>query len=373
MRPVRVLHVYSGNLFGGVERMLVTLAQYRHFCPALEAHFALCFQGLLSEELQTVGAKTHVLGAVRTSQFWTVWRARQQLRESLKSAAYDVVICHLPWTQAMFGPVVRQAKLPLVFWQHGVATGKHWIERWARMTPPDLAMSNSRFTAQTLCTLYPNVPVERLHYPVIIPKHRQCASDRAAVRAELHTPPEATVIIQASRMEALKGHALHIKALGQLRHLPNWICWQVGGAQRPREARYEAHLKRMAAQHGVADRIRFVGQRADVAKLMAAADIHCQPNQRPESFGIAFIEALAAQLPVITTAMGGALEIVDDTCGMLVPPDDVQALAQSLQRLIESPTLRARLGTAGPSRAYHLCNPEQQMARLYAGLSKIIR
>jgi glycosyltransferase involved in cell wall biosynthesis len=373
MRPVRVLHLYSGNLFGGVERLLVTLAQYRHFYPALEAHFALCFQGRLRAELQAAGATPHDLGAVRTRQWWTVWRARRKLREHLRSRAYDVAICHSPWAQAMFAAEVRRATLPLVFWQHGVATGRHWIERWARMTPPDLAISNSRFTAQSLCTVYPNAPVDVLHCPVVLPKSRGCDSDRASVRAELHTPPEATVIIQASRMEAWKGHTLHLQALGMLRHLPNWLCWQVGGAQRPHEARYVEKLKRLAAQHGVADRIRFLGERSDVARLMAAADIHCQPNQAPEPFGIAFIEALSAQLPVLSTAMGGALEIVDDSCGILVPPDDAPALAKSLQHLIESPALRARLGKAGPSRAHHLCDPEQQMARLHTCLSRIMR
>ena len=49
-----------------------------------------------------------------------------------------------------------------------------------------------------------------------------------------------------------------------------------------------------------------------VPRLMAAADIYCQPNTTPEPFGIAFVEALAAGVPVVTTAMGGPLEIVDD-------------------------------------------------------------
>ena len=60
----------------------------------------------------------------------------------------------------------------------------------------------------------------------------------------------------------------------------------------------------------------------DVPRLLAAADIHCQPNISPEPFGIAFIEALAAGLPVVTSAIGGAIEIVDDTCGRLVPASD---------------------------------------------------
>jgi glycosyltransferase involved in cell wall biosynthesis len=78
----------------------------------------------------------------------------------------------------------------------------------------------------------------------------------------------------------------------------------------------------------------FLGQRADVPHLLVAADIHCQPNIEPRAFGIAFVEALYAGLPVVTTAMGGGLEIVDESCGRLVAPDDANALSQVLGSLI---------------------------------------
>ena len=84
-------------------------------------------------------------------------------------------------------------------------------------------------------------------------------------------------------------------------------------------------------------------------------------------FGITFIEALYAGLPVVTTAIGGALEIVDGSCGMLVQPDDPATLAVALRELIENSELRARLGAAGPMRAAALCDPGRQMARLGGG------
>ena len=115
-------------------------------------------------------------------------------------------------------------------------------------------------------------------------------------------------------MESWKGHALHLDALAHLRDLPDWRCWIVGGAQRPHEVAYETMLRRRADTLGLAERVVFTGHRTDVARLLAAADIQCQPNTGPEPFGITFVEAMAAGLPVVTTAMGGALEIVDDSC-----------------------------------------------------------
>ena len=68
------------------------------------------------------------------------------------------------------------------------------------------------------------------------------------------------------------------------------------------------------------ERVAFLGARDDVPDLLAQADIFCQPNQSPEPFGIVFIEALQSGIPVVSSRLGGAAEIVDDTCGILIPP-----------------------------------------------------
>ena len=370
--PLRVLHVHSGNLYGGVETTLVAQVRHREFCPTMELSFALCFDGQFGEELAALGAPLHRLGSVRIRQPVSVLRARARLRDLLRRAPFGVVVMHSAWSQAVFGPVVRAAGLPLVFCLHAEARGKHWLERWASRTPPDLALCNSLFTAGTLRNLYPDARAEVIYNPLISAAPRLTAEERTRLRAELETPEDAVVIVQASRMEALKGHELHLRALALLKETPGWVCWQAGGAQRPAEALYVERLKRLAASLGIEDRVRFLGQRADVPRLLAAADIHCQPNTRPDSFGHAFVEALAARLPVVTTDMGGAKEIVDETCGLLVEPD-VDALASALRRLIHDRALRSRLGAAGPVRARQLCDVGTQLNRIGEVLSDLVQ
>jgi glycosyltransferase involved in cell wall biosynthesis len=368
---MRVLYVHSGNLYGGVETLLVTLARCRDLCPGMEPHFALCFEGRLSEELAVANVPVHLLGNVRVSRPLTVWRSRRVLTDLLGCKRFDVVVCHATWSQAIFGPVARSAGLPLVFWLHDGTNGRHWLERWARLTPPDLALSNSRFTAGTLANIYPRVRSELIYCPVASPNGGHSRADRALVLAELNTPEDAAVIIQVGRMEAWKGHALHLEALGLLRDLPGWVCWQVGGAQRPQEGHYLEDLRNTAAQLGIEKRVHFLGQRLDVPRLLAAADIYCQPNLGPEPFGIAFIEALQARLPVVTTGLGGAREIVDDSCGILVPRDDAKALAGCLRKLIQDPNLREQLGATGPARARTLCDPAARLQQLKNVLAEI--
>jgi glycosyltransferase involved in cell wall biosynthesis len=102
--------------------------------------------------------------------------------------------------------------------------------------------------------------------------------------------------------------------------------------------------------------------------LLAAADIFSQPNLGAEPFGIVFIEGLAAGLPVVTTAMGGPKEIIDESCGIVAPPGDAEAVAAGLRRLIDSADLRSRLGRNGPQRARDLCDPAGRIPDLYQAL-----
>jgi glycosyltransferase involved in cell wall biosynthesis len=368
---MRLLHLHSGNLFGGVETMLLTVAQEGLRAHRLEHEFALAFDGQLAAELRAAGAAVYQIGEVRVRHPLSVRRARRRLAELLGARRYDAVVCHMAWAQAIFAATVRHAGVPEIFWMHDAAAGRHWVERWAALSLPDLAICNSRYTAETLKQIYPQAPARVVHCPVAIAPAGLTARSRGALRAEFDTASDAIVIIQASRMQPWKGHRGHLEALARLRHLPGWVCWQVGGAQRPREREYLTSLTRMARDLGIAERVRFLGQRVDIARLLGAADIHCQPNLQPEPFGIAFIEALGAGLPVVTTAHGGALEIVEDDCGVLVPPGDARALAEALLSLITNPALRTRLGAKGPARAAQLCDPATQIERLAEAVDAI--
>jgi glycosyltransferase involved in cell wall biosynthesis len=368
---MKVLHVYAGNLYGGIETMLSALAAHRRLCPGLEPHFALCWEGRLSRELRAAGAPVHVLGEVRRSRPWTVLRARRRLRRLIARERFDVVVCQAVWSLAVFGPAVRRTGAPLVFWQHDVAAGASAPERAARKTPPDFAICNSRFTQSTIAAIFTGVPSAVLYCPVPLPPPG-LDQDRARVRAEMQTAPGDVVVVQTSRMEAWKGHATHLRALAALRDVPGWTGWMLGGAQRPHEAAYVDGLKAEAARLGIGARVRFPGERTDVARVLAAADVLCQPNAGPEPFGIAFVEAMDAGLPVVTVAQGGALEVVDLSTGILIPPGDAPALADSLRCLVSDPALRARLGAAGRVRARELCDPGTQIRRLHDLLAEVV-
>jgi glycosyltransferase involved in cell wall biosynthesis len=370
---MRVLHLTAGNLYGGIESSLVTIARFAPDCPGLQPAFGLCFKGRLSAELRALRVPVHMLGGVRVRWPWTLLRARRRLSELLARERPDFVICHSCWPHVLFAPAVRSRNLPLIFWAHDLYRGEHWLERWSRMTRPDFIISNSEFTRSFLCNLFPGVRSKVIHQPVPSRAPADWQANRRRIRDALQTPEDAVVIVQASRLERWKGHGLLLDALGRVAGTPKWACWIAGGAQRPHEQPYLGELRQQAASLGIAERVRFLGQRADVANVLAAADIHCQPNTGPEPFGVAFVEALHVGLPVVTTNMGGALEIIDDACGILVPPAAPEALAAALLRLIHDVELRARLGQNGVVRARELCDPASQLHKIVGALRALTR
>ena len=366
---MRVLHLHTGNLYGGVETMLTCLQRHVSAMPECTMTYALTAEGKLAGDLREAGGDVIILPPVRLRSLRGIMTARRAVRALIDSGRFDLVVSHSTWTQAVFGPAVRRTSVPLLFWQHNAFEERHWIERLASFCPPDFAISNSHYSEGTLSRVFPRVDSEVVYYPVERPP--EAGESRSAVRSELQTDDGDTVIIQVSRMERWKGQTLLIDALGHLSGLGGWTCWQVGGAQRDSERQYEREVHELATQKGLADRIRFTGHRHDVSRLLAAADIHCQPNLMPESFGITFIEALYRGLPVVTTRMGGAMEIVEAGSGILVPTADPVQLAAALERLIVSARERAALSKKAPARAAELCHPDAQAARIHAVFSRL--
>lgn len=349
---MRVLHIHSGNLYGGVETFLTMLARFRDLAPAMDMSVALTSDGRIAGELRAAGVPVAMLGETRMSRPFTVWRARRALTSLLRSERFDVIVCHQPWPLAIFGPVAKRHSIPLVLWMHMIAS-RFLLDRLAWRVKPETVVCNSRFTASTLPKS--DRRVEVAYCPIDL------TARPASITARMS---RAVVIMQVSRMEPWKGHTVLLDALGGMRDRPDWTCRVIGGAQRPHEHQYMGSLRARASRLGIADRVEFLGEQRDVRRLLADSDIYCQPNIEPEPFGISFIEAMAAGLPVVTSAIGGPKEIVDETCGVLVPPRDPAALTAALTVLVENRGHRERLGANGPARARALCDPTVQMRRI---------
>lgn len=353
-----LLHVAAGNGYGGIERMLVTMAATPH--PRLAQAFVVAFSGRLERELEAAGATVHRLPSPRASRPLMIWRARRGFASVLERAPAGAVIFHGAWPHAMFAPAARSAGARVGFWQHQPIVRPAWPDRWARRVRPDFIVFNSAFTQAR--PAFPDVPGAVVHCPVSAPVPLS-SDDRRARRAALGASDDDLVVLMAARLERWKGHEVLLDAArsvsgGRVR------IWIAGGVQRREEAAYFDRLAAAVESAGLRAIVSLLGEREDVPVLMQLADVYCQPNLRGEPFGIAIAEAMRAGLPCVVSAPGGAAELLDDSCGIETAPGDAPAVAAALDRLGGDRALRDSMGRSAAERAARLADPMGRLDEL---------
>ena len=172
------------------------------------------------------------------------------------------------------------------------------------------------------------------------------ATGGEAIRAEFGIPANAPLAVVVGRLEPEKGHPTLIEAWPVVHHhFTSAHLLVVGeGSERDR-------LEGLAAAHLRAEiccaSVHFLGRREDVPQILAAADVVVMPSYR-EAQGIAIVEALAANRPVIASNVGGIPEMIrSGENGMLVPSQDPSALASAIALLFRDRALATRLANAG--------------------------
>lgn len=359
---MRLLHLHSGNLYGGIERVLVTLARAgRETGAPLDQRFALFFEGRLAQELRAAGAAPSMLGPAPLRRPWRVLHARRTLARVLTGVRPDIVLVHSPWSAAVGGRTISAHGARCALWLHNPPNHRVWPDGWALRRRFDVVLANSPYTARASA---PRLRVSGWLYPPVPAPPAEARTARAATRSRLGAAERDVVILQASRIERWKGLRDHLDALANLRDVPRWVAWIAGAPQRRSERTFFDELRAVAVAHGIADRVRFLGHRTDIPELMAAADIYSQPSREPEPFGVALVEAMWAARPIVTTTAGGLSDEIGGTCGIVVPRGDPAAIAGALRELVLSAERRHALGGEGPRLAAALCDPSHQLRRL---------
>lgn len=164
---------------------------------------------------------------------------------------------------------------------------------------------------------------------------------RAAARADLGLPPEGLVVLALGRLDQQKGLDVLLEAFARVR-APATLALAGAGPE-------EGALRAQVARLGLAARVVLLGHRADVPRVLAAADVFCMPS-RWEGFGLALVEAMAAGRPCVVSDVD-SLPGVLGGAGLLVPPEDVAALTAALDGLLAEPARRAALGRRARARA----------------------
>lgn len=201
--------------------------------------------------------------------------------------------------------------------------------------------------------------VVTLHNGIDLSRFSRSGGHRAAARAELGIAPDAPVAMTVAVLRPEKGIGDMIDALpAVLRSHPLARYFIVGNGS------HRTALEQAVAARGLEERVRFTGARADIPRLLAAADVFVLPSHT-EALPTVLIEAMAAGLPVVATDVGGIPEMVDrGVSALLVPARSPAMLADAVCRLFSSPIQSAAMGRAGRRIASERFDLDRQAARL---------
>jgi len=219
---------------------------------------------------------------------------------------------------------------------------------------PDLVIANSHAGLVSHRTLgYRPRRAEVVPNGIDTDVYRPDAAARAAVRRELGIAEEAAVVAHVARVDPMKDHAGFLRTMALL---PDVHALVAGAGTESLPAAANVHR---------------LGRRADVPRLLAAADLIVSSSAFGEGFSNAVAEGMATGLPAVATNVGDAATIVGDT-GLVVAPDNPQALADAIRALLsETPDQhvdRGRRARARIAERFSIPRAREQLAKLYDDL-----
>lgn len=278
-----------------------------------------------------------------------LWR---RLAVRLRDARPDLVHTHLIHADLYGIPAARWAGVRgVVSSRHNDDRFRRWLpvralSRWLwRQADAGIAISEA---IRRFAIAYEGVSPQKIHtiHYGLDPASVHAPPDaRTRLRQELGLPADAPLVGSVCRLIEQKGLDNALDGFAQVAAEFPAAHYAIAGDGPLRGA-----LEAQAARLGVADRVHFLGWRADAPAIFAALDVLLAPS-RWEGFGLVFLEAMALGVPVISTRVSAIPEVIaDGETGWLVPPDDPAAIAGALRAALADPDERCRRGEAGRAR-----------------------
>lgn len=175
------------------------------------------------------------------------------------------------------------------------------------------------------------------------------------------------------RISPWKGQHIFVRAAALVRNRHPRAKFRVIGAALFGEHEYERELHSLTAELGMADVVEFTGFRNDVPQCIAGLDVVVHASTTAEPFGQVILEGMAAAKPIVATAGGGVLEIIEDNVsGLLVPMNNTPAMANAISWLIENPQRASDLGANARNRVENCFRMERVALEVERVLSRVL-
>ncbi|MDO8475201.1 MAG: glycosyltransferase [Candidatus Rokubacteria bacterium] len=244
--------------------------------------------------------------------------------------------------------LARILRVPLVAYQRGDEWNSPAVRRLARGVRRFIA--NSTTTLKSLTAL--GIPSGRVSviYPPLDLETLRTGRSSAVTRETFGVDASSPCFGILGMLLPWKGHAVFLNAAKRVfERIPKARAFVIGAAPQATKE-YEAEVRVLARELGIADRVIFTGFRPDVPDMLELLDVVVHASIAPEPFGRVITEAMAMRRPVIAAGAGGPTEIIEDgRTGLLFPPGDAEALADRIIMLLEDPSLAEQIASAGYS------------------------
>ena len=326
-----VLHLSSSSGPGGAERIVCALAasldrsRYRSIV-------GLFRPGWLKDQCESRGLVTSVF----SNDGFMQWKWMRECYKLIKTERVDVIQAH-EFDAIVHGALVaKMAGVPMVatihgkhyFWEKGRRRWAYrWVSRYARMVA--VSEDLKRFVVDQT-----GIPADRVQviYNGVDESPEADPTQTAQYRRDLGIDDDELVVGVVGNLYPVKGHTYLLDAVPQiLKTCPKTTFLLIGRGE------LEVPLKTKARTLGIEEKVRFLGLRHDVPKLLAILDVFAMPSLS-EGLSIALLEAMAAGKPVVVTCVGGNPElVVEGRTGYLVPAGDAQSLAGAILALLGDP------------------------------------
>ncbi len=283
-----------------------------------------------------------VLGTL--TQIPDLMELRRNLRRHLGRVRPDIILTNSTKALALLWIAGAFSRHRIVFYARGwyrrhqvPALGRWLIRRTHRV----LAVSSA--TAAALQDWGVSQDRIRMVHTLIDPEEIRRTSRLEISNRPPHSERACRILLPAQLLRS-KGQRAAVEAAGILKaHGLDFVMWLAGDVKMGADVRYREELAGEISRRGLQDRVFLLGHRPDTAALMRLADTVVLPSHS-EGFPRAVWEAQVLERPVVSTAIGGVTDLIEDgRTGLLVPVDDGPALAFSIERLWHDEALRCRI------------------------------
>lgn len=360
---IRILYFSNSTVRGGAEEHILTLLRHldrNYFLPHLVCS-PECAQKLRPDLPEDVRLFSFSLRNPYEL------KGALHLARLLREEQIGILHSHLFGASLAASHIGRMCRVPVIIetphvreaWRHGLIKGHYVIDRIvSRFVDCYIAVSEANARYLTEEKGLPTTKVHLVHNGCDLKKFNpECVAPRG-VKQSLGFAEDDPVLLVLGRLEPQKGHRFLLDAYARVvREFPKSRLLCIGEGVLRQEL--EEQTQRLQIQANV----RFLGYQSNVTEWLAMADITVLPSLF-EGLPLVAIESLAAQRPIVATAVDGTIEVVvNERTGLTVPPGGTRELAEAILRLLRQPELGRELARTGRQWVLERFSQEQQLRK----------